>query len=74
MVATLKMGDYFGEQSLLLREPRSASVRALSYGILYSINRHTFDPMLEKFPVFGRQIRETIEEHRKQNDLKDPST
>jgi CRP-like cAMP-binding protein len=45
-LAVLHPGDYFGEQALLRRQPRLASVRALSRMELFALTRDDFDALL----------------------------
>lgn len=56
--ATLTAGSYFGEMALLLSQPRSACARALDYVDLYSLEKNTFDRILEKFPSFQEHLHE----------------
>jgi voltage-gated potassium channel len=55
---TLKDGDFFGEIALLSSQPRTASVRTLDYCDMYSIDRDTFDKVLNHYPEFAEHIRE----------------
>jgi ATP-binding cassette, subfamily B, bacterial len=48
---TLKPGDYFGEVSLAMDCPRTASVRALTPSVVASCDRATFDELLR--PLFS---------------------
>ncbi len=43
-------GDYFGETSLLLGEPRDATVRVAQEATLLSIDRNDFKPLLKEQP------------------------
>ena len=47
-LSTLKTGDSFGEMSLLLNEPRSASVKALEFSQIYVLDEHLFQKLLTK--------------------------
>ena len=49
--AVLRPGDYFGEVSLALRIPRTASVHALSPGVVASCDRETFNEFIR--PLFS---------------------
>jgi small-conductance mechanosensitive channel/CRP-like cAMP-binding protein len=49
-VAKLVSGQYFGEQSLLANEPRSATVRAHTDCQLLEINREALEPIFELHP------------------------
>ena len=58
-VVTLGDGDYFGELALLTHQPRSASIRALDYCDLYTLDREHFEEVLAQFPEFAAEIRHT---------------
>jgi ATP-binding cassette, subfamily B, bacterial len=47
----LQPGDYFGEVALAMHIPRTASVRALTPGVVASCDRETFDELLR--PLFA---------------------
>lgn len=53
---TLGEGNFFGEKSLLLAEPRSASVRAKSQCDLYVLEKAEFMKVLKDHPKFARSI------------------
>ena len=46
IVATLKVGDYAGEQALLSANPRSATVRANEEVVALVVNRHAFQELI----------------------------
>ena len=56
--ATLAEGNYFGEIALLMSQPRNASIRAVDYVDLYSLERDTLESILSKFPAFQSHIHE----------------
>jgi voltage-gated potassium channel len=62
VVATLADGSFFGEMSLLSSAPRVASIRAVDYCELYSLDKETFSRVLAAYPEFARHIREAAEE------------
>ncbi|MGB2875077.1 MAG: cyclic nucleotide-binding domain-containing protein [Gaiellaceae bacterium] len=47
----LQPGNYFGEVSLAMNVPRTASVRALTHSVVASCDRATFDELLR--PLFA---------------------
>jgi CRP-like cAMP-binding protein len=49
--AVLRPGDYFGEVALAMDIPRTASVHALSPGVVASCDRETFDEFIR--PLFA---------------------
>jgi len=53
---TLIDGDFFGEIALLFSQPRSASVRAVDYCDLYTLDKETFDRVLTRYPDFTAHI------------------
>lgn len=58
VLATLTEGDFFGEIALLLHRPRSASIRAVDFCDLYSLDKETFERILAYFPDFSAHIQE----------------
>lgn len=56
-LATLMSGDFFGEMALLHREPRTATVRAITPSSIYELRRDDLDAMIAQYPV----IREALE-------------
>lgn len=53
---TLREGDYFGDLSLLLGEPRTASVRALTYCDMFFLAREEFARLRSAYP----ELRESL--------------
>ncbi len=68
-ITTLGAGDFFGEFSLLTGEAASASVRALSNGLIACLKRHEVDRLVAHFPDFLPRILTSFRE-RKQNLMK----
>jgi len=56
--ATLSSGQFFGETALLLSSPRNATVMAKDYCDLYVLDRETFDNVLQRYPVFAKNVEE----------------
>ena len=56
VVNTLSDGDFFGEIALLFSQPRTASVRAVDYCDLYTLDKETFDRVLARYPDFAAHI------------------
>ncbi len=54
--ATLREGNFFGEIALLLNSPRTASIRALDYCDLYTLDKDTFQRILRNFPDFADHV------------------
>ncbi|GAB4426643.1 MAG: hypothetical protein OHK0011_08240 [Turneriella sp.] len=55
--ATIGEGGYFGEIALLMAQPRNASVRAVEYCDLYTLDKDSFQVVLGEFPQFAAQIK-----------------
>lgn len=66
--AMLTDGQFFGEMALVLSTPRTASIIARDYCDLYSLNKETFDRILEKYPEFGKTIKELAEGRRAEQE------
>jgi len=62
--ATLTAGQFFGEISLLLSMPRTATIRALEFCDLYQLNKDQFDHVIEHYPEFKHSIQVLAEERR----------
>ena len=57
VLATLAVGDFFGEMSLLLDEPRSATVRAATDGTrVIRISRGNFDTIVKLQPQIAIEM------------------
>jgi hypothetical protein len=64
VAATLTDGAFFGEFALVLGQPRNASVRAVTYCDLYSLDKETFDRIIARHPDFAAHIRSMMQERR----------
>jgi len=58
-IATLKDGDFFGEIGLLLAQPRTATIRAVTSCDLFILEKASFAKALEDHPQFAQAITET---------------
>ena len=58
--STLRDGEFFGEISLLLARPRTASVRAATACNLFVLHKADFDRVLKDHPHFADSLRETV--------------
>lgn len=56
VVATRGEGEFFGEMSLLLDAPRSASVRAVEETLLFVVERSNLQPILQRHPELADHI------------------
>ncbi|MBX7058539.1 MAG: ion transporter [Leptospirales bacterium] len=62
--ATLHEGDFFGEIALLESSPRTASVRAVDYCDLYTIDKESFERVLRNYPDFAEGVQALARERR----------
>lgn len=62
--ATLTAGQFFGEISLLLSTPRTATIRALEFCDLYQLNKDQFDHVIDRYPEFKHSIQMLAEERK----------
>ena len=60
--ATLHDGQFFGEIALVLRHPRTASVRAVGFCDLYALDKETFDRIVARNPEFAAHIDAMVRE------------
>jgi voltage-gated potassium channel len=58
VINVLQDGDFFGEIALFNDQPRTASVRAVSYCDLYVLEKDVFLYLLEQFPDIGAHMKE----------------
>jgi voltage-gated potassium channel len=63
--ATLTDGDFFGEIALVLSQPRTACVRAVSYCDLYRLDKEMFGRVLANYPNIAAQIEAKARERNK---------
>ncbi len=63
----LSEGDFFGEMALLSREPRTATVTAVSSADLLVLEVDDFLRLLDKLPAFKEHIQEVAKERREGN-------
>lgn len=61
VVTTLTGGEFFGEVALLFSQPRNASVRAVDYCDLYTLDKDAFDQVLVRYPDFAAHIKQEAE-------------
>lgn len=59
-VATLGVGDFFGEAALLTGEPRNATVRAMEDMELYALGKTDFQAVIESSPTFEEELRKAL--------------
>lgn len=59
-IATLNQGEFFGEMSLLMGIPRSATVRTLEETVLFVIERNDLQQLLNGYQGLADQIAEKL--------------
>lgn len=67
-VRQLGPGEHFGEMTLLLDEPRSATVRALEECRLLQLNRAALAPVLQAQPELLQQLAKQVSRRRRELD------
>ncbi|UZQ56213.1 mechanosensitive ion channel [Trichothermofontia sichuanensis B231] len=65
-LAILSAGQFFGELSLILGIPRTATVRALEVTTLFVINSKSFSKLLQNYPEFYNVIFNELCKHQKE--------
>jgi len=59
-IATLHEGEFFGEMSLLLGSPRTATVKTVKDSILFVIKQHDLQRLLEESPSLAVDISQKL--------------
>jgi len=62
-LSTLKAGQFFGELSLMLGIPRTATVRALEDTVVFVINNKGFKKLLQEQPNLSERIIQQLKKH-----------
>ncbi|NEQ38053.1 MAG: mechanosensitive ion channel [Okeania sp. SIO3I5] len=65
-IATLHEGEFFGEMSLLLGSPRTATVKTVEDSILFVIEQHDLQRFLEESPSLAVDISQKLYERREE--------
>lgn len=60
IAGTLGPGDFFGEMSLLDRQPRAATVTAQTPMVLFEVTGAEFHELLERAPTAAKEMLRTI--------------
>jgi NADH:ubiquinone reductase (H+-translocating) len=58
LLATLKVGDYFGEMAVLTDQSRNATIQARTAMNVLIISKHDFDKLRQSVPAFDEVFRE----------------
>lgn len=73
-VGTMGSGAVFGELSLLTGAPRSATVRALTDGLVHEITKDSLTSLLERNADLARQLATILAERQMADEQRDAST
>lgn len=70
VIAVLEQGDIFGEMSLLLQEPRNATVRARKAGTVLRLTKLAFEAAIQPFPEVYEALKDLVEARQSVASLK----
>jgi len=65
-LTTLEAGKFFGELSLLLGIPRTATVRAIEETMLFVVNKKGFEKLLQEQPELSEVIIQELAKHKEE--------
>ncbi len=68
--ATLTQGNFFGEIALLMSTPRTATIRAIDYCDLYTLDKPTFHQILENYPEFTAKVEDMARKRQEEIGLR----
>lgn len=66
-INTLKESDYFGELALVADMPRFATIKAISEGVLFYIDKQDFDRITDEVPEIMKSINKQVIKYLIQN-------
>ncbi len=69
LLATLKSGDFFGEQAIVSEEPRSATVIAQTNVMMLRLTKYDLDAVLQEFPAIESALQIEAFEHRLKKNI-----
>ncbi len=69
-LGVLGEGSFFGETSLLKEQPRNATVRSVSFCNVYSLDKDSFDHLLNKHPKFKLELEKTSKDREAKRSIK----
>lgn len=67
---TLTEGNFFGEIALTNSIPRTATVKAVDYCDLYTLDKETFESVIKKYPDFAQKVKITAAKRMEENKQK----
>lgn len=56
ILSTMTSGDFFGEIALFKNQNRTASIKAISYCDIYSLDKQSFDKVINRYPRLRAEI------------------
>lgn len=62
VISEMKKGDVFGEISILTKEPRSATTRALDVTIVVEISQQQYEPIMKTKPLFRKNLADLMQQ------------
>ncbi len=65
-LAVLEAGNFFGEMSLMLGVPRTATTKALENTLLFAITNNNFKVLLQKHPDFHEALVDELSNHQEE--------
>ncbi|TMW64074.1 hypothetical protein Poli38472_014191 [Pythium oligandrum] len=65
----LVSGDFFGENALFSNSPRNAFVLAKTSCILYQLSRQSLERIFDRYPLWKKQVLQTMKVQQKQRRL-----
>ena len=60
-VAKLGTGSPFGEMALVSGDKRTASIRAVDYCDVYTLDKSSFDQLRDRYPEFDKRVKDIME-------------
>ncbi len=61
IITKLSTGDFFGEIALFKNQNRSATIKAVNYCDIYTLDKISFNKVIRSYPEIGRLIKATVE-------------
>jgi voltage-gated potassium channel len=60
ILTTLESGSFFGEIALFKNQPRSATIKAVSYCDVYELDKYAFNKVIARYPQIASQIEKEV--------------
>ena len=62
-IALLSEGEYFGEADIISDKPSSVTVRTITEGVFFTLNRAELESIIKEVPNFREQFQKAVDEH-----------